>query len=188
MVDRVQEILKDAEQRMQGVIAAARKEFRAIRTGRANPALLERVVVDYYGTPTPINQLANVSAPEPRLLLIQPWDKNVLRELEKAILKSDLGLTPSSDGMVVRIQIPQLTEERRKELARLVRKEAEEKRVAVRNVRRDANEQVKKLEKTEGLSEDEARRLQGEIQELTNRFIGEIDRLLEAKEKEIMEV
>ncbi len=173
---------------MQAVIAATRRDFAAVRTGRANPALLERVMVDYYGTPTPIQQLATISTPEPRLLTIQPWDRQMVKAIEKAIQQSDLGLTPNSDGQVIRIVLPQLTEERRKELVRLVRKEAEEKRVAIRNIRRDANEALKKLEKDGLLSEDEVRRAQGEIQTLTDHYIREVDHLLEAKEKEIMEV
>jgi len=173
---------------MKGAVAAAKRDFAAVRTSRANAALLDRVVVDYYGTPTPLNQLAAISVPEPRMLTIQPWDKSQMKAIEKAILESDLGLTPSSDGSVIRIVIPPLTEERRKELVRLVRKEAEDKRVLVRNTRRDANEELKRLEKNKEISEDESRRAQEKVQELTDRYIREIDQLLEAKEKEIMEV
>lgn len=173
---------------MQQAVQAARRELGSIRTGRANPALLERIVVDYYGTPTPINQMASISAPEPRLLVIQPWDKSVMKEIEKAIMSSELGLTPNNDGAVIRIQIPPLTEERRREMARLARKEAEDKRVAVRNVRRDANDELKRLEKEGVISEDESRRAQTEVQQLTDKYIKEIDDLLAAKEKEILEV
>src|SRR5690625_1508270 len=137
MSDQVQAVLNDAEGKMQQAVQAARRELASIRTGRANPALLDRITVDYYGTPTPLNQMASVSVPEARLLVIQPWDKSVIKEIEKAILASELGLTPNSDGTVIRIQIPQKTEERRRDLARVARKEAEEKRIAVRNVRRD---------------------------------------------------
>ena len=184
----IDEILRNAEERMKAAVNMARKDFAAIRTGRASTALLDRIVVDYYGASTPLNQLATISAPEPRLLTIQPWDKSQIRAIEKAILESDLGLTPTSDGSVIRIVVPPLTEERRKELARLVRKEAEDKRVLVRNTRRDANEELKRLEKEKQVSEDDARRAQEKVQELTDRYIREIDQLLEAKEKEIMEV
>lgn len=182
------DVLKDAEERMQSTVASAKKSFASVRTGRANTGLLDRVTVEYYGTPTPLNQLATVSAPEPRLLVVQPWDKSQLAAIEKAILQADLGLTPTSDGSVIRIAIPQLTEERRRELVRLVRKDAEERRVVIRNVRRDANEMLKSLEKEKEISEDEARRAQERVQELTDRYIQQIDQLLEAKEKEIMEV
>lgn len=182
------EILSKTEKKMKGVIEVTKRDFATIRTGRANPAILDRIVVDYYGTPTPLTQLATISTPEPRLLVIQPWDRNAVKEIEKAILKSDLGLVPNVDGVVIRIVIPQLTEERRKELVKLVKKDAEEKRVAVRNIRREANEEVKKAEKEGLITEDEADRLQEEIQKLTDKYIEEIDRLVESKEKEIMEV
>ncbi len=182
------ELLKEGESRMQGVIAATKKSFAAIRTGRANPALLDRIVVSYYGTPTPLTQMAGISAPEPRLLVISPWDKNSIKDIERAILASDLGLTPTNDGSVIRLAIPPLTEERRKELVKIVRKDAEDHRVAIRNIRRDMNETIKKMEKNGEISEDDARRLQGEVQELTDKYIAEIDNLLEVKEKEIMEV
>jgi len=183
-----EDVLKEAQQRMEAAVAAARKSFAGVRTGRANASLLDRVIVEYYGTPTPLNQLATISAPEPRLLVVQPWDKSQIPAIEKAILQSDLGLVPTSDGSVIRIAIPQLTEERRRELVRVVRKDAEEHRVAIRNVRRDANEMLKSLEKEKEISEDEARRAQERVQELTDRYIQEIDRLLQAKEQEIMEV
>lgn len=173
---------------MEEVIAATKRTFASVRTGRANPALLDRIVVSYYGTPTPLNQMASVSVPGPRLLVITPWDKGSIKDIEKAILASDLGLTPSNDGTVIRLSIPTLTEERRKELVRVVRKDAEDHRVAVRNIRRDLNDAVKKLEKNGDISEDESRRVQEEIQEQTNKFIEQIDELLKAKEKEIMEV
>lgn len=182
------ELLKDGESRMQGVITATKKTYAAVRTGRANPALLDRIVVSYYGTPTPLSQMAGISAPEPRLLVISPWDKNSLKDIERAIMASDLGLTPTNDGSVIRLAIPQLTEERRKELVKIVRKDTEEHRVAVRNIRRDLNDKIKKLEKDGEISEDEARRVQDEVQELTNKYIAEIDALLAQKEKEILEV
>lgn len=188
MADSIAAVLKEGEEKMKNAVQAARRELASIRTGRANPALLDRITVDYYGTPTPLNQMASISVPEARLLVIQPWDKSAMKEIEKAILGSDLGLTPNSDGTVIRIQIPQLTEERRKDLARVARKEAEDKRVAVRNVRREANEALKQLEKDGDISEDEERRAQAQVQELTDKYIAEIDELLAAKEKEILEV
>lgn len=184
----IDELITDAQERMQGVISATKREFGAVRTGRANPALLERITVDYYGTPTPINQVASVNVPEARLLLIQPWDKSVVKAVEKAILQSELGLTPNSDGEVIRIQVPPLTEERRRDLVRLVRKGAEDSRVAVRNIRRQVNDDLKELEKEGEISEDDFRRAQTRVQEITDQFVAEIDQLLEAKEKEIMEV
>ena len=181
-------VYKEAEGKMQAVISATRRDFASIRTGRASPALLDRVTVEYYGTDTPLNQLANISTPEPRLLVIQPYDKSSIKAIEKAILASDLGLTPNNDGNVIRIAIPTLTEERRKDLVRVVRKNAEEKRIAVRNVRRDANEQLKKLAKDSELSEDDERRWEKEVLELTDKYIAQIDELLASKEAEIMEV
>ncbi|HAI51799.1 MAG: ribosome recycling factor [Limnochordia bacterium] len=182
------EILDQGKARMEEVIVRTKKAFASVRTGRANPALLDRIVVNYYGTPTPLNQMASVTVPEPRMLVITPWDKSAMKDIEKAILTSDLGLVPNNDGSVIRLAIPPLTEERRKELVRLVRKDAEDHRVAVRNIRRDLNEAAKKLEKDGDISEDELRRAQEEIQKLTDRFIEQIDELLKAKEKEIMEV
>ncbi|MBE3597999.1 MAG: ribosome recycling factor [Limnochordaceae bacterium] len=173
---------------MKAVVQATRRELAAIRTGRASPALLERVVVDYHGAPVPLNQLASITAPEPRTLVVQPWDRSILKEVERAILKSDLGVTPTNDGNVVRLVLPQLTEERRRELVRLARKQAEEKRVTIRNVRRDVNEELKKWEKAKLVSEDDVHRAQQQVQQLTDRHIEEVDRILESKEKEIMEV
>lgn len=183
----ISKVLKDAEERMQKGVDALRREYASIRAGRANPSILDKVMIDYYGTPTPINQLANISAPEPRLLVIQAWDKSVLPTIEKAILKSDLGLNPSSDGTVIRLIIPQLTAERRLELVKKVKKEAEEARVAVRNVRRDVNDKLKKL-KNQEVSEDEIKRAQEEVQKITDKFIKEIDRVMETKESELTEV
>jgi len=184
----IDQLMQDGKTRMEDVIAATKRTFSGVRTGRANPALLDRIMVSYYGTPTPLNQMASVSVPEPRLLVVMPWDKNSIKDVEKAILMSDLGLVPNNDGTVIRMAIPILTEERRKELVRLVRKDAEEHRVAVRNIRRDLNDAVKKLEKSSDVSEDESRRVQSDIQDQTDDFIGRIDELLRAKEKEIMEV
>lgn len=184
----IDQIMKDGKAKMDDVISATKKAFSSIRTGRANPGLLDRITVSYYGTPTPLNQMASVSVPEPRLLVITPWDKGAIKDIEKAILISDLGLTPSNDGTVIRLAIPTLTEERRKDLVKLVRKDAEEFRVAIRNIRRDLNETVKKMEKNGDVSEDESRRIHEDIQKQTDRFVKEIDGLVEAKEKEIMEV
>lgn len=184
----IDQIIQDGKSRMEEVIGATKRTFSSVRTGRANPALLDRITVSYYGTPTPLNQMASVSVPEPRLLVITPWDKGSIKDVEKAILTSDLGLMPSNDGTVIRLAIPTLTEERRKDLVRVVRKDAEEHRVAVRNIRRDLNDAIKKLEKNGDISEDESRRVQGEVQEQTDDFINQIDELLKHKEKEIMEV
>lgn len=180
-----QAILKSAEERMKKAIDVLKKELAALRAGRATPALLDRVTVDYYGTPTPVNQLATITAPEPRLLVIQPWDKSALGEIEKAIQKSDLGLTPMNDGNVIRIAIPPLTEERRAELAKVVKKHGEEAKVAIRNIRRDANDELKALEKDGQISEDELRRHQESVQKLTDKYTAEVEALVEAKEKEI---
>ncbi len=179
---------KEAEERMEKSVEAVRREFAHIRTGKASAALLDGIRVEYYGSMVPINQVANVTVPEPRLIAVQPWEKNMVPVIEKAIRQSDLGLNPTSDGHVVRVPIPALTEERRKELVRLVHKLAEEGRVAIRNIRRDINERIKKAEKNHELSEDDAHRELDEIQKLTDKFIEQIDELLELKEKEIMEV
>lgn len=182
-----QAIKKNAEERMDKAVGALRKELSSLRAGRATPALLDRIQVEYYGAMTPVNQLANINTPDSRTLMIQPWDKSSMGAIEKAIMKSDLGLTPSNDGNSIRIVIPALTEERRAELVKMTRKSGEEAKVAIRNIRRDANDEVKKLEKT-GISEDESRRHQEDIQKFTDKFIGEVDKVLAAKEKEIMEV
>jgi ribosome recycling factor len=179
------EIKKDAEERMLKAIAALKKELSTLRAGRANPAMLERVTVDYYNTPTPLNQMANITVPESRLLVIQPWDKSVIGDIEKAILKSDLGLTPTNDGSVIRIAIPALTEERRAELVKLVKKYGEEAKVAIRNIRRDKNDELKKQEKDGSISADESKRGQDEMQKLTDRYVREVDQVVGDKEKEI---
>ncbi len=181
-------IYKDAEERMKKSVEAVRAELAKIRTGKATAELLDGIKVEYYGTQVPINQVANITVPEPRLLSVQPWDKNMIGPIEKAIRSSDLGLNPTNDGRVIRIPIPPLTEERRKDLVRLVHKLAEEGRVAIRNIRRDANDKIKKLEKNHEISEDEAHRQLDDIQKLTDSYIEKIDELLKIKEKEIMEV
>lgn len=184
----VEQELKNCESRMKAVIQMTKKEYSLVRTGRANPALLEGILVDYYNTPTPLNQLTSISVPEPRLMVLQPYDKSAIGNIEKAILKSDLGLNPSNDGNVIRISIPHLTEERRRDLVKVVRKKAEEMRVAIRNVRRDTNETLKKMEKNKNISEDELKIALEEVQELTDKYVAEVDELLERKEQEIMEV
>ena len=178
---------KTAE-RMDGAIDALKKDFGSVRTGRASLALLEGVAVDYYGTLTPLQQIASLSIPESRQITIQPWEQRLISEIEKAIMKSDLGLTPSNDGRIIRITIPPLTEERRKQLVKVVKKRAEEAKVAIRNIRRDSNEELKKLEKEKHLSEDDAKKSHDEIQKLTDSYIVKVDEVLKHKENEIMEV
>lgn len=180
--------VREAEANMKKTLEVIKKEFAGLRAGRATPALLDKVMVSYYGSLMPVNQLANISAPEPRLLVIQPWDKAALPEIEKAILKSDLGINPASDGTVIRLVVPQLTQERRAELVKVVKKKAEEGRVAIRNIRRETNDLFKQQQKKGELSEDELRRLQEEVQKLTDKYIKEIDQLVANKEQEIMQV
>jgi ribosome recycling factor len=182
-----QSVKKNAEDRMDKAIGALKRDLSTLRAGRATPSLLDKVQVEYYGAMTPVNQLANLSVPDSRTLLIQPWDKSSMGAIEKAIMKSDLGLTPSNDGTVIRIVIPALTEERRTDLVKTTKKYGEEAKVAIRNIRRDANDEIKKLEKS-GVSEDESRRHQEDIQKFTDKFIAEVEKVLAAKEKEIMEV
>jgi ribosome recycling factor len=184
----VTEIVKEAEGNMKKTIEVVKKEFASLRAGRATPALLDKIMVNYYGTPTPVNQLANISVPEARLLVIQPWEKSSLHEIERAIMKSDLGITPANDGVVIRLAIPQLTQERRVDLMKVIKKKAEEGRVAIRNVRRDSNEHLKAHQKEGEISEDELKRSQDEVQKMTDRLIKEIDGLLTFKEQEIMQV
>ncbi len=179
---------KDFRGRMQKSIEALKGELNRVRTGRASIALLDGIKVDYYGTPTPLNQVATLAVPESRLITIQPWDASIIGDIEKAILKSELGLVPTSDGKIIRISIPQLTEERRKELVKLVKRLGENAKIAIRNIRRDANEFVKKKEKEKEISQDELKKNQEEIQKLTDDFVKEIDTLIEKKEKEIMEI
>ncbi|MBO8155205.1 MAG: ribosome recycling factor [Bacillaceae bacterium] len=181
-------IIKETSQKMDKAIQAYTRQLATVRAGRANPQILDSVQVEYYGALTPLNQLATVSAPEARLLVITPFDKSAIDEIEKAIQKADLGLTPSNDGNVVRINIPPLTEERRKELVKVVRKYAEEARVHIRNIRRDANDQIKKLEKDGELTEDESRGYQDDVQKETDKHIDQINKLTSEKEEEIMEV
>lgn len=182
------QVLEQAKERMTKSVGAFTRELASIRAGRANASLLDRIQVEYYGAPTPINQLAGISVPEARLLVIQPYDKTALGDIEKAIMKSDLGITPTNDGSVIRIMIPALTEERRKELVKQVGKEAETAKVAIRNVRRDANDELKKLEKNGEITEDDLRGYGEDIQKLTDEFIVKLDQIVKDKEKEILEV
>lgn len=181
-------IHKEAEKKMKKTVNVYKDDLLGIRAGRSNPALLDKINVDYYGILTPLNQVASVSAPEPRLLVIQPWDINTIPQIEKAILTSDLGLNPSNDGKLIRLPIPQLTEERRKHLVKLVGKNAEEAKIAIRNTRRDVNDGLKKMEKGKEISEDERIQAENETQNITDKYIGEIDKLTEKKEEELMEV
>lgn len=182
------QVLANTKDKMDKAVTALSRELASVRAGRASSNLLDKLSVDYYGAPTPVNQLASISVPEARLLVIQPYDKTILGDLEKAILKSDLGLTPSNDGSLIRLSIPALTEERRKELVKLVKKYAEEAKVAVRNIRRDGNDDLKKLEKNGEITEDELRSNTDEVQKLTDDFIVKVDQVAKDKEKEIMEV
>ncbi len=184
----IEDVISEAEAKMKKTVEFFRRELATIRAGRASPALVERIMVDYYGTPTPLSQLATISVPEARLLVIQPWDKTQVGAVEKAVAKSDLGIHPQSDGHLIRLVVPQLTEERRAELVRFIRKKAEEERVALRNHRREANEFLKELCKEGELPEDERDRGLEETQKLTDKYIAEIDKLLAAKEKELAEV
>ncbi len=182
-----QAIKKNAEDRMEKALGALKRDLQTLRAGRASAAMLDRVEADYYGTPTPVNQMGSINTPDSRTLIIQPWDKSALAAIEKAILKSDLGLTPANDGSIIRINIPPLTQERRADLAKQTKKFGEEAKVAIRNIRRDANDDIKKKEKGE-ISEDESRRHQDDVQKITDRYVAEVDKILLAKEKEIMEV
>ena len=181
------QVISVSEEKMTKSVAVLEKELATLKAGRANPQILDRITVDYYGTATPLNQMANISAPEPRVLLISLWDTSALKDVEKAILKSDLGINPTNDGKAIRLIVPELTQERRKELVKMVSKMAEECKVAIRSVRRDANEQLKKLKK-DGVSENEIRVAEDKIQKTTDKYIKNVDGIAAAKEKEIMSV
>ncbi len=183
----IKDVLKENEERMNKAVDALRDSLVTIRTGRASPALVERLPVEYYGTPTPLNQLATISVPEPRLLTIRPWDPNALADIEKAILKSELGLTPSNDGRILRLTIPRLTEERRQELVKIVGKRVEEGKIAIRNIRRDAIEDLRELESEKLISEDEFYRAKDDVQEITDKFVVRMDEIGRDKEREIRE-
>lgn len=184
----INDVLREAEERMQKAVEALQEDLRTVRTGRASPALIERLPVEYYGVPTPLQQLATISAPEPRLLTIRPFSPSDIGAIEKAILKSDLGLTPSNDGKLIRLVIPRLTEERRRDLVKLVARRVEEGRVAIRNIRRDSINDLREFEKEKMISEDDLHRGIEEMQELTDRYIERVDEVGKAKEAEIMEV
>ena len=184
----ISQITAETNERMNRSIENLKKELTRIRTGRATPALLDGIKVDYFGTPTPIAQLGNISTPEPRQLIIQPWEKSLLGAIEKAILASDLGLNPQNDGNVVRLNMPALTEDRRRELVKSCKKVGEEDKVAVRNIRRDSNEKIKKLEKDKDINQDDSKKAQDDIQKITDKFIKLIDDMLVVKEKEILDV
>ena len=184
----IADTMTDAEQRMAKALDALRRDLNTIRTGRASPSLLDRVQVEYYGTNTPLNQLAGISGPEPRMLVVQPWDRGSIGAIEKAIQKSELGLNPSSDGQVIRLAIPALTEERRKQLVKTVHQYTEDAKVAVRNIRRDAMDHVRKLMSDKQISEDDERRAEHQVDEITKKFTDEADKIGKAKEHEVMEV
>jgi ribosome recycling factor len=184
----IQDVLSDAEGRMGKAIDALRRDLSTVRTGRANPSLLDRVSVEYYGTVSPLNQLAGISVPEPRMLVVQPWDQGSIPAIEKAIMKSDLGINPSNDGKVIRLALPPLTEERRRQLVKMVHSHIEDSKVAIRNIRRDAVSSVKELLNEKMISENDERRGEGQIDELTKKFSDEADRIGKAKEHEVMEV
>ncbi len=188
MVVMVEDILLNAEERMEKALAALGESFASVRTGRANAMVLDRIRVDYYGQPTPINQMAGIKTPDAHLLVIEPWDKSTLTLIEKAIQASDLGVSPSNDGQCIRLPFPQLTEERRKELVKQCKAYAEEARVSVRNTRRDANNDIAKAAKEDSLPEDDQRRAEGDIQKLTDTYIEKIEELLKKKEQEVMEI
>lgn len=180
--------INNYEEKMQKSLSNLENEYTAIRAGRANPRILDRIQVDYYGTPSPLQSVANISVPEARLIQIQPWDASLIKDIEKAILSSDLGLTPANDGKVIRLVFPELTEERRKELVKDVKKKGEEAKVAIRNIRRDANDAVKKEAKGNEISEDEQKQMEDKIQKLTDQYVSKIDKAIEAKSNEVMTV
>ena len=184
----IKDIQNTAKDKMGKTAAAYQKDMMTLRAGRANPQVLDKIMVDYYGTPTPINQVGNIASPEPRLLTISPWERSLITPIEKAIQKSDLGLNPSNDGKIIRLVFPELNEERRKELTKVVRKGAEEAKVAARNIRRDAIEQIKKLKKDSAITEDEQHKAEEDMQKITDKAIKDIDAIAAAKEKELMEI
>ena len=184
----IEDVMNTAKDKMQKSCAAYERDMMGLRAGRANPQLLDRIMVDYYGTPTPINQIGNISSPEPRLLVIAPWEAKMIPNVEKAIQKSDLGLNPSNDGKIIRLVFPELNEERRRDLTKIASKGAEETKVAIRNIRRDAVEQIKKMKKNSEITEDDQRDAEEDMQKLTDKAVKEVDEIYAKKEKEIMEV
>ena len=183
----IEEVLKNTETKMGKAVDALERDLAGVRTGRASARLVDNVKVDYYGTPTPLNQVASISVPEARMIVIQPWDKSIVPTIEKAILKSDLGLNPSTQGNVIRLQIPELTEERRKDLVKVVRKKVEDGRISVRNIRRGSLEKLREMQKSKDISEDDEKRAEKQLQEITDKFIGNVDDVGKNKEQEVME-
>lgn len=184
----IKDIISKAEEKMQKSVAVLKSDLATMKAGRANPTMLDRIEIEYYGSMCPLNQVANISAPEPRILLIQPWEKSTLKDIEKAILKSDLGINPANDGAVIRLVVPELTEETRKNLVKNVKKAGEETKVAIRSIRRDANEKIKSLKKDGDLSEDEIKKSEDNVQKKTDSYIKEVENIVLAKEKEIMSI
>jgi len=184
----MKEIISEAEERMKKAVEALQHEFNTLRTGRASAALFDKIRVEYYGTPTPLNQVATISVPEARLVVIQPWDKSTIGDIEKAIQKSELSMNPNNDGKVIRISIPPLTEERRKEFVKIAKNMAEQNRVSLRNTRRDANDELKKAEKDGTISEDDLKRAEDDVQKLTDSYVAQVNEQLEEKEKEILDI
>jgi ribosome recycling factor len=184
----IKDILQKSEEKMDKTLSVLKKDLASMKAGKANPTMLDRITVEYYGSETPINQVAGVSAPEPRVLLIQPWDKSSLKSIEKAILQSDLGLNPSNDGSVIRLIIPELTEETRKQIVKKVKKGGEDAKVAIRSIRRDANDKIKNLKKDNQITEDEATDAEDTVQKITDKFIKKVDDVIEEKEKEVMSI
>jgi ribosome recycling factor len=184
----IKDVVKELEEKMNKTVNVLKEDFNSIRAGKANPQLLDRVMVDYYGSATPLKSMASVSAPEPRMLLIQPYDTTAIKDIEKGIMIADLGFNPSNDGKIIRIMVPALTEERRKELIKLAKKSGEDAKVALRNERRTANELIKKLNKNSEITEDDVKTAEADIQKLTDKFVKTVDTLIEQKDKEIMEV
>ncbi len=184
----VDEVLSEAKTAMEKAVKALRKEMSKVRTGRASTSLLDDVMVEYYGMPTPLSQVATLSTPEARLITVQPWEKNLIPEIEKALFKADIGLTPSSDGQLIRLPVPALTEERRRDMVKIIKRMAEDAKISVRNARRDANENLKMLEKEKEITEDDLKRSEKDVQQLTDEFVATIDSVVENKEQEVMEV
>ena len=184
----IDEVLSEAKAAMDKAIKALRKEMTKVRTGRATVTLLDDIRIDYYGVPTPLSQVATLAAPEPRLLTVQPWEKNLISDIERALFKADLGLTPSSDGQLIRLPVPALTEERRREMAKIIKRMGEDAKVSVRSARRDANDTLKMLEKEKEITEDDHKRAEKDVQQLTDDFVASIDSVVEKKDKEVMEV
>jgi ribosome recycling factor len=184
----IKDIIKASEDKMKKTIAVLDSEFKTMKAGRANPTMLDRIQVDYYGSMCPLNQVANISAPEPRMLVITPWEKPLLKEIEKSILKSDLGINPTNDGTIIRLLVPELTEETRKNLVKNVKKAGEEAKVALRSIRRDSNDKIKALKKDGDVSEDQIKKAEDDIQKVTDSYVKEIDKMIADKEKEIMTV